>query len=133
MNELDFTIEFNSEDVPEATEEALFVEADSRLRELADGHSDLTGSAINIRHPAAAVYEATVVVYGRPNQLSATEKNEDASTALKGALSALERQVRQRREKLRKTWERPGNHPVEQEVLEVMLAEESAETPPEGK
>lgn len=127
MNELEFTIEFNGEDLYETTEAALFREADRRLRDLADGHSDLIGSAVTIRHPAAALYEATVVVYGRPEHLSATEKDSDPAIALKGALKAIERQVRQRRDKLRKTWEQPGNHPVEQEVMEVILAE----NPPE--
>lgn len=124
MNELDFTIEFDSEDLSETVEAALFQEVDERLRELADGHTDLIGSAVNIRHPAPALYEATVVVYGRPDHLAATEKKENAATALQGALRAIERQVRQRREKLRKTWEQPGNHPVEQEVMEVILAED---------
>lgn len=127
MNELDFTIEFNSEDLYDTAEESLFLEADGRLRQLADGHSDLRGAAVNIRRPGPALYEATVVVYGRPENLSATEKHEDPTTALKGALSAMERQVRQRREKLKKSWEQPGNDPVSQEVLEVMLAEEQAE------
>ena len=127
MNELDFTIEFNSDDLHETMDEALFREADSCLRNLAEGHTDLTGAAVNVRHPASALYEATVVVYGHPNQLSATEKDYKPSTALKGALQAIERQVRQRREKLKKTWEQPGNDPVTQEVMEVMLAE----NPPE--
>jgi ribosome-associated translation inhibitor RaiA len=127
MNELDFTIEFNSEDLYKTVEEALFLEADGRLRYLADGHSDLRGSAVNIRHPGPALYEATVVVYGRPDPLSATEKNNDPTTALKCALSAIERQVRQRRDKLQKTWEQPGNDPVTQEVMEVMLAENQPE------
>lgn len=127
MNELDFTIEFNSEDLYETTEAAMFQEADGRLRQLVKGHTDLRGAAVNIRHPAAAVYEATVVVYGRPDQLSATEKDDDPATALKGALRAVERQVRQRREKMKRTWEKPGNDPVSQEVIEVMLAESQPE------
>ena len=54
-------------------------------------------------------------------------KTNDPTTALKGALSAIERQVRQRRDKLQKTWEQPGNDPVTQEVMEVMLAENQPE------
>lgn len=49
-------------------------------------------------------YEATVVVYKRPNNLAATEKAETPERALKGALSAAERQVRESRDKLRETW-----------------------------
>lgn len=143
MNELDFTIEFNSEDLSEAVEEALFAEADRRLRKLAEGHTDLTGAAINVRQPAkgqtAYLHEATVVVYCRPENIAATEKQENAMPALKGALSAVERQVREKRTRLKKHWERPGNHPVEQEVAELLAAEdpgmveESEETADDGR
>jgi ribosome-associated translation inhibitor RaiA len=128
---LDFTIEFNSEDLGEAAEAELFTEADNRLHKLAKGHSDLTGAAINIRRPAKTetgyIYEATVVAYIRPKNVAASEKRDNPRAALKGALSAVERQVRKRRAKLSQHWERPGNEPVEQEVLEAMAAEEEIE------
>jgi ribosome-associated translation inhibitor RaiA len=126
MNELDFTIEFNSENLSENAQAELFAEADRRLRKLADGHTDLTGAAINVRQPAkgqtAYLHEATVVVYCRPENVAATEKKENPMPALKGALSAVERQVREKRTRLKKHWERPGNHPVEQEVTELLAA-----------
>jgi ribosome-associated translation inhibitor RaiA len=122
MNELDFTLELNSDSLNNNEEAALFREADTRLRELVGDHNDITSSAINIRHPGPATFEATVVVYGREN-LAATQKDADPDTALKNALSAVERQVRQRRAKMRRSWEKPGNSPVEQEVMEVLLAE----------
>lgn len=122
MDELDFTIEFNS-NLNDQAEADLFDEADRSLRKLTRGHSDITGAAINIRQPAYGekgyLFEATVVVYARPEQISATKKDEDPMIALKNALSAAERQVRNRREKLSKRWERPGNDPVSQEVLQA--------------
>ncbi len=131
MNELDFTIEFNSPLMQEAEAE-LFDMADTRLRELTEGHQDLTGAAVNIREPAKGergyLYEATVVVYSRPEHVAATEKGEDPAITLKDALDGVERQIRQRREKLTKKWEEPGKGPVSQEVLEVIAAEEAAES-----
>ena len=53
------------------------------------------------------VYEVRAVVYMRPENIAAVEKQETASGALKGALSALERQVRQIREKLAEPWNQP--------------------------
>ena len=48
------------------------------------------------------------MVYGRPDHTAATEKGDNPTIALKGALSALERQVRSRREKLGRPWQQPG-------------------------
>lgn len=130
MNELDFTIEFNSPFVQEA-EADLFAMADTKLRQLTEGHRDMRGAAVNIREPAKGekgfLYEATVVVYSRPEQVAATEKGKDPSIALKGALDGVERQIRQRREKLSKRWEEPGKGGVDQEAMEILMAEEAAE------
>jgi hypothetical protein len=52
MNELDFTLELNSEHLNKNMEYQLFTEAETRLKNLAEGHTDLTGAAINIRQPA---------------------------------------------------------------------------------
>jgi ribosome-associated translation inhibitor RaiA len=127
MKELDFAIELNSESLSDRVENELFIESEDRLLELASGHDDLTGAAINVRRPAKAetayIYEVTVAVYARPNQIAATEKDGDPMVALKHALSAVERQVREKRAKLGKRWERPGNDPVTQEVIAVEAAQ----------
>ena len=127
MNELDFTLELNSETLNKEAEYDLFVAAETRLKELAEGHNDLTGAAINIRRIAGvekpSLHEVTVVVYGRPQQIAATEKNANPPFALNKALDAAERQIRERREKLKKRWEQPGNLPIEQEISEVVAAE----------
>jgi len=53
-------------------------------------------------------FQARVVAYMRPSNLAATEKADTPEGALKGALGALERQVRERRDELGKRWQRPS-------------------------
>jgi ribosome-associated translation inhibitor RaiA len=131
MDELDFTIEFNSDLNDPSFEENLFAEAESRLRQMARGHDDLTGAAVTIRQPAkketAPLHEATVVAYVRPDNIVGKEKQDTPSGALKGALDAVERQIRKKREKLRDRWEQPQNDPVTKEVLEVLASEEAVD------
>lgn len=126
VNELDFTIEFNSS-LDDTAEADLFAEADRRLRSLAGERDDIRGAAVNIRIPGQSekgyLYEATVAVYMRPEQVAATEKHDAPRGALKGALTAVERQVREQRAKLKKRWEQPGNKPVGQEVMEIVAAQ----------
>lgn len=137
MNELDFTIEFNSDLDDPSLDEALFLEADSRLQELAEGHQDLTGAAVTIRKPVKAetppLHEATVVAYVRPNNVVGKEKQESAVGALKGALNAVERQIREKRDKLRESWKHPQGDPVTQDVLEITASEESGAGPDEDE
>lgn len=127
MNELDFTLELNSDDLPKKIEYDLFTEAETRLKKLAADHTDITGAAINIRQPVSGatsfLYELTVVVYCRPENIAATKKEATAYQALDEALTAVERQVRQQRKKLKNRWEQPGNSPTEQEIMEVVTAE----------
>jgi ribosome-associated translation inhibitor RaiA len=127
MKELDFTLEFSGQGFSDQMEAALVAEAHDQLRDLAADQDDLTGAAISIRRPAQAetsfIYEATVVVYARPKPVAATKKEADPMTALKNSLNAIERQVREKRRKLRDRWEQPGNDPVSVEVEEIMAAE----------
>jgi ribosome-associated translation inhibitor RaiA len=112
MEELDFTLEFNSAGVNEDLETILFDHADDRLRTLKGDHRDMVGAAVNIREPAhgetAYLYEATVVIYIRPENIAATEKADNPTTALKGALTAVERQVREGRKKRKEKWKTAG-------------------------
>jgi len=105
MKKLDFTIEFNSDVTGVAAEDEMFVEADNRLRALAEDHDDLTGAAVAVRQPSHGetppLYEVTVVVYSKPANAAATEKADSPMGALKGALDAAERQVRETRARLR--------------------------------
>ncbi|MHB0859046.1 MAG: HPF/RaiA family ribosome-associated protein [Anaerolineae bacterium] len=105
-----FAIEFQTE-IPQLREE-LFAEADRRLRRLAEGHKDITRARVVVDQPAHAetpfIYEARVVVYVRPGTVVGSEKSDSAIGALKGALDAVERQIRERRGKLARPWEQPS-------------------------
>ena len=106
-------IEFHSQ-VANAEEE-LKPEAEKRLRELARGHKDMVGASMALEQPAANretpyIYRARVVVYIRPENISGEEKADTPQAALKGALDAVTRQVRARREKLRTRWKQPGQN-----------------------
>lgn len=99
-------IEFKSDDISSDADYDLYVMIEEHLNKLAEGHSDLTGAAVTLEKPAQGretdyIVEASVVVYTRPNNISATEKNSNAELALKGALDAIERQVREKRTKMR--------------------------------
>ncbi len=107
----EFDFEFYSE-VP--VPDDLRNEAETRLQRLAAGHSDMTGASVAVEQPAANkgtafVYEVRVVAYTRPTNIVATETADLVQTALKKALSAVERQVREEREKLRERWKQPQN------------------------
>jgi ribosome-associated translation inhibitor RaiA len=126
-DELDFTLEVNSEGLSQVEEGHLFAEADSRLRSLAKGRTDLIGAAVSLKKPAyrasSHFFEASVVDYVRPSNIAATEKEDGPMMALKGALDGVERQIRQKRTRLKKSWERPGNDPVSREIEELDSAE----------
>lgn len=96
-------------------------EVEERLLKLAGDDKDMTGAAIAITEPAQGElpysYQARIVVYMRPDNVVAIEKSGTLEGAIKGAASAIERQVREKRKKLRETWKRtdipgtPGSFP----------------------
>ena len=106
MTSAEFGFEFQSR-VPDR-DGALRAEARDRLLALTRGHDDLIGASVTIEELTGGTtpyrYEATVVAYVRPDNVAATEKAETPAGALKGALSAVERQVRELRDRLRQTW-----------------------------
>jgi hypothetical protein len=105
----DFDFEFYSE-VPDP-DDVLRAEALNRLLELAEGHDDIIGASVALEELTGETtphhYQARVVAFVRPDNFAALEEAETARGALKGALTAVERQVRESREKLRETWKRP--------------------------
>ena len=112
IDELQFDFEFYAEGLEStAMEEELLLEADSRLRKLAEGHRDMIGASVAVEKPAEAetgfVYRARVVAYIKPDNIVAVEKEDAAISALKQALEAVERQVRERRQKIRDSWQQP--------------------------
>lgn len=111
MGELDFHVEFQSD--VEHLDDALVWEAERRLRELAEGQTDMIGAAVAVEALAgqetAHVFQARVVAYIRPDNIVAVEKGNAPQTALKGALDAIERQVREMRDRRRKPWQQPSD------------------------
>ena len=84
----------------------LYILAEERINRLAKGHTDITRAEITLTEPTknnhtTYIVEATVVLFIRPSNISATETAGEPKIALKGALDAVERQVYQKREKLR--------------------------------
>lgn len=110
----DFTYEFFNEvqNLGDVLNERLQTEAETRLRKLQQGHTDLIGAAVSIEQPAKAetafLYRARVVVYIRPENLAATAQEGDPLAALKRALSGVERQVREQRDRLRQRSRKPA-------------------------
>lgn len=137
MDELDFTIEFNSDLENKTFERELLSQSETRLRDLAQGHTDIVGAAVTIRQPAkmetAPLHEATVVAYVRPENIVGKDKQESPEGALKGALDAVEKQVRKKRDKLRETWKQPENDPVLREVMEITAAESEVDAEVEAQ
>lgn len=106
MEFVDLPIELQSDVNDPQYEYDFFAEAETRLKDLAADHNDITGAAITIEKPAEGretppLFEAKVVAYVRPNQVVGNEKAPDPMIALKEALDAVERQVREKRERLR--------------------------------
>jgi ribosome-associated translation inhibitor RaiA len=108
MDKPEFPIEYNT-DVPVFAKE-LQDEVEERLLSLAGDHTDLTGASIAVSQPAQRdvpfVYEARILVSMRREDVVGRETSDTLQGALKGALNAVERQVRERRKKFKETWKR---------------------------
>jgi len=92
--------------------EKLRSEAETRLHKLARGHSDLTGASVIIENiipqaPTPYLYRARVVAYIKPEYVDGTKEADTAMSAMKGALDAVERQVRETRAKIRDRHRQP--------------------------
>ena len=111
MNIPDFDFEFYTE-IPDPGDR-LRAEARDRLLALTEGHDDIIGASVAMEELTAERtpnrFQARVVAFVRPDNIAASEKSDSAGGALNGALRAIERQVRERREKLRETWKRPDS------------------------
>jgi hypothetical protein len=124
MARLDFHVDYNIE-IPNLEEE-LAVEAEQRLWLLAEEHTDLVGASVAVEElvqdDVPFLHQARVVVYIRPENIAAVEKAESVEAALRGALTAIERQVRERRQRLGATWQRP-DQVTDQGVYELTARE----------
>ena len=111
--QLDFTMEFTNKvsNMAEELQLKLYDEAYDRLSRLRGDHNDLTGAAVRLEELVPGrdprLFEARVVVYIRPENIAATEKDDVPLAALKSALTAVERQVREKRKRLREHYKQP--------------------------
>lgn len=102
-SEFPFDLEFlNQTDLPDAD---LYDVAHDEILGIAEGHKDILGASISIDELSSGTtphaFEARVVIYARPDHMAATEVKPSAMEALKKALNAAVKQVRDKREKLR--------------------------------
>ena len=76
-----------------------------QITDIAEGHNDIVGASVSLEElsgeETSHAYQARVVLYVRPNNISATEVKSSALDALQKALDAALKQVRDKREKLR--------------------------------
>ncbi len=107
MGAADFYIDYDAE--IEGFTDSLKADVEKRLRDLAGEDTDMVGAAVAVTAPGKGadergaepfLYQARVVVYARPEDIAAVKKDESVPVALHEALSAVERQVREKREKL---------------------------------
>lgn len=109
MTSLDFPIEFHSksDQITDELEEL----ASARLRDLRGDHTDMVSASVTLEPATQAEtphnIQARVVIHMRPDQVVASHDGDSNTAALKGALDAVERQVREQRSKLREHWKRP--------------------------
>jgi ribosomal subunit interface protein len=84
-----------------------------RLDRLAKGHTDLVDASIVVETESKAetphVFRARIVLHVRPSRIVGQEKDEQPVVALRGALQAVERQLREKRAELDRPWEGPDN------------------------
>lgn len=108
MTLVDIPIEFTT-DGPELSVE-IQDEIENRIFKLAKNHTDITGAAVAVSQPVEAdipfLIQARIIVYRRPKDVVANKEDETVYGALKGAMDAIERQVREHRRKLSETWKR---------------------------
>lgn len=104
MSMTDFEYEFQT-DLPYLSDKER-EKTERRLRELGEGHKDVVGAAVTVRkveghQNVARQHQARVVVYMKPENKAAVEKDETADQALKKAVDAVVRQVRDHWDKMR--------------------------------
>jgi ribosome-associated translation inhibitor RaiA len=103
LPEFPFDFEFyNETDLPDPE---FYELAYDQITEIAEGHNDIVGASISMKELSSGetphVYQARVVLYVRPNNISATEEKQSAIDSLKNALDSAIKQVRKQREKLK--------------------------------
>jgi ribosomal subunit interface protein len=105
MEAIDFAIEYHSE-THEFTD-SLKAKVEQRLGKLARQHRDITGASLAIHRVSGAnrhhQFRVRLVLYHKPDNIAATHKADAVANALMEALNAIERQVRERRDRRRES------------------------------
>lgn len=77
----------------------------ARVDALEEGRNDITGAYLSIKQmsgkPTVNLYEATLVLYHKPDNISGSAKSENIPDAVAGALTSVERQLRKARSAVR--------------------------------
>lgn len=130
MTLLEFTYEFLNEveTLGQDEETNLRDRAESHLRSLAKDRRDVIGAAVSLEslvkgERSPHLFQARVVLYARPENIAAVAKRETPANALQDALDAVERQLRNRREKLQERSEKLGPQGARQEIYEMTAQE----------
>ena len=87
-------------------EDKLYGMVEKELDKLAKKHDDIISASVNISEPGhgegeANLYEVNVTLDVRPANIAAVKKNRDLEAAMRDALDAVSRQVRDKRDRLR--------------------------------
>lgn len=103
LPEFPFNFEFyNETNLPDAE---FYEMAYEEITDAAEGHNDIVGASVSLEELSGEetphAYQAHVVLYVRPNNISATKLEESALTALQKALEVAVDQVREKRERLK--------------------------------
>lgn len=103
MEATGFSVEYHTETY-ELTN-GLKGKVEQRLEKLARRHHDITGASLAVQTVSGAnrrpEYKVRLVLYHKPDNIAAIRKADTVANALLEALDAVERQVRQHRERQR--------------------------------
>ena len=103
MEATGFTIEYHTESI-EFTN-GLKAKLEKRLEKLAGRHRDITGASLAVHNVSGNnrhhEFKVRLVLYHRPDNIAAVRKANTVANAVLEALDAVERQVRQQRDRLR--------------------------------
>lgn len=116
MNDLDnqtIPYEFlnRAPEMSDTQDEQLRTMIEQAIAKLAKDHHDITGAAVALepvaQNGAPFVFRGRVVLYMRPENIAGVAEHDTPEGALRGALHAVERQVREARDKLRERYKQP--------------------------
>ncbi len=99
----DFDIEYYTENATLSHREKSMIE--NRINKLSRGHQDISGVSVALECVSGAnkraEYKARLVVYCKPTNIAASRTNESIYCAVTDTLEAVERQIRDQRERMR--------------------------------